>query len=129
MRGWALATQGHGEEGLDQIRWGLAAHRVAGSALRLELLALLAETYGCRGQVDHGLRLLSEVLEWAENTEGHWWDAELRRLEGELLLGQAVPDTQQAEVCFQQTLAIARRQQAKSWELRAAMSLSRLWQQ
>ena len=55
--------------------------------------------------------------------------AELCRLHGELLLQQAVPEAAQAEACFQQALAIARQQQAKSWELRAAMSLSRLWQQ
>src|SRR5207249_10763743 len=63
-RGWALAMQGRGAEGLDQIRQGLAAHRATGSALRPELLALLAETYGYRDQVDQGLRLLSEALEW-----------------------------------------------------------------
>jgi predicted ATPase len=56
-------------------------------------------------------------------------EAELHRLHGELLLRQAVPDAPQAESCFQQALAVARHQQAKSWELRAAMSLSRLWQQ
>src|SRR5262249_60864291 len=119
-RGWALATQGLGEEGLDQIRQGLAAHRATGSALRPELLALLGETYGYRRQVDQGLRLLREALEWAENTEGRWWNAELHRLQGELLLRQTVPDAAQAEACFQQALAIARRQQARSWELRAA---------
>jgi predicted ATPase len=58
------------------------------------------------------------------------WDyaAELSRLQGALLLQQAVPDAAQAEACFQQALAIARQQQAKSWELRAATSLARLWQ-
>ena len=58
-----------------------------------------------------------------------WYEAELHRIKGELLLRQAVPDAPQAEACFQQALAVARRQQARSWELRAAMSLSRLWQQ
>ena len=58
-----------------------------------------------------------------------WYEAELHRIKGELLLRQAVPDAPQAEACFQQALAVARRQQAKSWELRAALSLSRLWQQ
>ena len=57
-----------------------------------------------------------------------WYAAELSRLKGALLLRQAVPDVPQAEACFQQALAVARRQQAKSWELRAAMSLARLWQ-
>jgi hypothetical protein len=58
-----------------------------------------------------------------------WWDAELHRLQGELLLQQAIPDAPQAEACFQHALAVARRQQAKAWELRAATSLARLWQQ
>ena len=60
--------------------------------------------------------------------EGHFYDAELARLHGVLLQQQAVPDEQQAELCFQQSLDIARRQEAKSWELRAAASLARLWQ-
>jgi predicted ATPase len=55
-----------------------------------------------------------------------WYEAEMHRIKGELLLRQAVPDAPQAEACFQQALAVARRQQAKSWELRAALSLSRL---
>jgi predicted ATPase len=62
-------------------------------------------------------------------TESRWYWAELYRLKGTLLLQQTVPDTSQAEASFQQALAIARRQQAKSWELRAATSLARLWQQ
>jgi predicted ATPase len=64
-----------------------------------------------------------------EKAGAHGYEAELYRLKGELLLRQAVPDGTQAEACFQQALAIARRQQARSWELRAAMSLARLWQQ
>src|SRR5262249_35623766 len=62
-------------------------------------------------------------------TQERWTEAELYRLKGELLLKQTPPDEQQAEACFQQALAIACQQQAKSWELRAAMSLARLWQQ
>ncbi len=63
-----------------------------------------------------------------EKSGVHQWEAELYRLKGELLLHQTVPDAQQAEACFCQALATARRQQAKSLELRAAMSLARLWQ-
>ena len=59
----------------------------------------------------------------------HWYEAELHRIKGELLLRQAVPDAPQAEACFHKALTVARRQQAKSWELRATLSLSRLWQQ
>ena len=64
-----------------------------------------------------------------DTTGGRQTEAELHRLHGELLLRQAVPDAPAAEACFQQALDIARRQQAKSWELRATVSLSRLWQQ
>jgi len=96
---------------------------------RLRYLVLLAETAGHAGQGAEGLRLLAEIRAMLEESkEGHWL-AEAHRIQGELLLRQAVPDESQAEACFQQSLAIARRQQAKSWELRAAMSLSRLWQQ
>jgi predicted ATPase len=71
--------------------------------------------------------MLAEALAAVDKTD--FYEAALYRLKGELLLGQTAPDASQAEVCFQQALSIARRQQAKSWELRAAMSLARLWQQ
>jgi predicted ATPase len=92
-------------------------------------LVLLAEAVGHAGQVAEGLRLLAEALEALEaNAQGDML-AEAYRLQGELLLRQPAPDAAQAEACFQQALAVACRQQAKSWELRAATSLSRLWQQ
>jgi predicted ATPase len=129
-RGWALAMQGEGTAGLVQLRQGMATVLAAGQELARSLcLLLLAEATGHVGQVEDGLRLLAEALTVLEaNGQGDLL-AEAYRLEGTLLLRQAVPDTTQAEACFQQALAIARRQQAKSWELRAAMSLSRLWQQ
>ena len=75
-----------------------------------------------------GLRLLAEALTALEASGQGDLLAEAYRLQGELLLRQARPDASQAAACFQQALAVARRQQAKSWELRAALSLSRLWQ-
>ena len=81
------------------------------------------------GQAEEGLGLLREALVVVEKSGAHHWEAELYRLQGDLLLHQTVPDAQQAEACFCQALATARRQQAKSLELRAAMSLARLWQQ
>ena len=87
----------------------------------------MGEAYGRIGQTEEGLRLLAEALVVVDRDR--WYEAELHRLKGELLLRQAVPDTPQAEACFQQALAVAHRQQAKSWELRAALTLSRLWQQ
>ena len=90
---------------------------------------MLAEVEGYVNQVDEGLRLLAETLEALEaNAQGDML-VEAYRLQGELLLRQATPEVAQAEASFQQALDIARRQQAKSLELRAAMSLGRLWQQ
>ena len=129
-RGWVLAMQGEGEAGLAQLRQGLAAVVATGNELsRPRCLLLLAEATGHVGQVAEGLRLLAEALAAIEASGQGDLMARAYRLQGELLLRQAVPDMAQAEACFQQALAIARRQQAKSWELRAAMSLSRLWQQ
>ena len=75
------------------------------------------------------MNILDEALGLVEKNGQRLHEAELYRLKGELLLKQSVSDEQQAETCFRQALEVARRQQAKSWELRAAMSLSRLWQQ
>ena len=76
-----------------------------------------------------GCTALAEARAVLDSTEVRYYEAELYRLKGALLLQQAIPDAAQAEACFQQALAIARQQQAKSWELRAATSLARLWQQ
>jgi predicted ATPase len=129
-RGWALAMQGQGEAGLAQMRQGLATLLATGLELSRPLwLGLLAEVAGHEGQVDEGLRLLAEALTAFEASGRGDMLAEAYRLQGELRLHQALPDAAQAEACFQQALSLARRQQARSWELRAAMSLSRLWQQ
>jgi class 3 adenylate cyclase/predicted ATPase len=128
-RGWALAAQGWHEEGIAQMRQGQAARRAVGTGVTLaEYSARLGEAYGRIGQAEEALCLLDEALAVMDKGD-RWYEAELHRIKGELLLRQAVPDAPQAEACFQQALAVARRQQAKSWELRAAMSLSRLWQQ
>ena len=138
MRGWSLTAQEHQEEGIAQMHQGLAAFRATGAELnRTYYIVLLAEAYGHSGQTDEGLRVLTEALADVESGRERWWEAELRRLRGELLCGQAstVPKTKgsrlqrvEAEQCFQQALDVARRQEAKSLELRAATSLARLWQ-
>jgi predicted ATPase len=110
------------------MRQGLPAHQATGAEAHRGYLALLAEAYGKGGQAEEGLTILAEALAAVEKTGGRGYEAEMYRLKGELLLRQAVPDAPQAEACFQQALAIARRQQAKSLELRAALSLARLWQ-
>jgi predicted ATPase len=122
--------QGQGEAGLVQLRQGLATVLATGQEVsRPRYLVLLAEAAGHVGQIEEGLRLLAEAVSVLEaNGQGDLLP-EAYRLQGVLLLRQATPDAAQAEACFQQALTIARRQQAKSWELRAAVSLSRLWQQ
>jgi predicted ATPase len=129
-QGWVLALQGQGTAGLVQLHQGLAAVLAARQTLSQPLcLVLVAEAVGHAGQVVEGLRWLAEALRAFEISGRGDLLAEAYRLQGELLLRQALPDVAQAEACFQQALAIARRQQAKSWELRIATSLSRLWQQ
>ena len=129
LRGWALAEQGQGEEGMTQIRQGIAAYQATGAELeRPHWLALLAEAHGKVGQTEEGLRVLAKVLAAVEKNGVCFCEAELYRLKGELLLVHPTAHRAEAETCFHQALDIAHRQQAKSWELRAAMSLSRLWQ-
>jgi predicted ATPase len=126
--GAALAAQGVWAEGLAQMRQGLAAYRTRGRFPWLLFLGLLAEACGRAGQVEEGLQVLHEALETMQTTEERMYEAELHRLRGELLLQQSAAQQGEAEASLQQALAVARRQQAKSWELRAAMSLARLWQ-
>jgi class 3 adenylate cyclase/predicted ATPase len=128
--GWALAKQGQGEEGIAQIHQGLAAWQAAGQELgRPVFLALLAEAYGKVGQAEAGLSVIAGALALMDKIGERYLEAELYRLQGELFLWHVVPDALQAEACFQQALTVARHQRAKSLELRAALSLARLWQQ
>jgi predicted ATPase len=90
--------------------------------------ALLAEAYRKTEQTSEGLKVVNEELANARVNECCCYEAELHRIKGELLLRETAADEQQAEACFQNALKIARGQSAKSLELRAAMSLSRLWQ-
>jgi predicted ATPase len=129
-RGWALAQQGEVAAGIAQIRQGFAAFRALGLGVAWPWwLALLAEACGQVGQLDEGLRALEEALVWVQHNEEHHYEAEVYRLKGELLLQEAPAHQGEAEENFHQALAVARCRQAKSWERRAAMSLSRLWQQ
>ena len=129
LYGWALAEQGQEEAGMVQIRQGLTAWRATGAAVVLPTyLATLAEVYGKAGQWEDAPALLREALALVEDTGERGWEAELYRLQGVVLLQQAPPDASRAAACFQQALNVAGRQRAKSLELRAAMSLSWLWQ-
>jgi TOMM system kinase/cyclase fusion protein len=127
-RGWALAAQGQPEEGATQIRQGQAAYQATGAELsRPANLAMLAEAYAKNGQAEEGLSVLAEALAAAHRTGERYYEAELYRLRGELLLAFFAEHQAEAEACFRQALDVARHQQAKSWELRAAMSLSHLF--
>jgi class 3 adenylate cyclase/predicted ATPase len=125
LRGWARAMQGQGEEGLAQIRQGIAAVRATGAAAFIPYLwTLVAEVADHLGRTEDALQALAE-----EQQEERWWEAEVCRLRGVLLLRQPGTPQAEAEIWLQRALDVARRQEAKSLELRAAMSLARLWQQ
>jgi predicted ATPase len=128
VRGWALADGGRAEHGIAVIRQGLADYRATGSELFSSyFLALLANAHGRAGQAATGLRFAADALDRTERTGVRWNEAELYRLRGELLLALPEPDQSEAEASFSQALGVAREQQAKLWELRAATSLARLW--
>ena len=130
LRGWALTEQGQMAEGIAQMRQGMTAWQATGAEVdRPYYLALLAEGYGKAGQAEAGLHVLAEALTVVDAIEERYYEAELYRLQGVLLLACSTEHDTEAETCFRQALDIARRQQAKSWELRAAMSLAQLWQQ
>src|SRR5262249_53539973 len=128
--GCALSMLGQGTAGLVQMHVGLAAVMAVGLRLaQPHCLLRPAEAMGNGCQTAGRMRLLAEAQTMVEESDQGGLLAEAYRLQGELRLRQAIPDTLQAEACFQQALRLAHRQQAKSWELRAALSLARLWQQ
>jgi len=130
LRGWVLASQGHAEEGITQLRQGLDSFQAVGGGTLDRPLhnAWLAEAYGNAGRVQEGLRLLAEAQTTVDTTGERWYEPELYRLQGELHRKHPIPDAQQAEAGFHSALDIARQQQAKLLELRTAMSPGRLWQ-
>ena len=152
LQGWALAEQGQSEEGITQIRQGLATCQAIGAGIfHSYYLALLAEAYGKAGQAEEGLAALAEALTVVDKSGERFYEAELYRLQGELTLQQErlkvkrlkhksnvetspqplAPSPQgeveqEAEGYFLKAIEIARHQQAKSLELRAATSLAPL---
>ena len=130
LLGWALVEEGLATEGIAEMREGLLAYRSTGVRwTEPYLLALLAEAYGTAGQPHEGLHVMAEALDVIRETQECAWEAELYRIEGELLLNSGAPRAQpEAEERFRRAIDTARRQGAKSWELRAAMGLGRLWQ-
>ncbi len=154
-QGIALTQQGSNAEGIGQIQQGLAVHRAAGATVAIaRTLGWLAEAYGQMGQINEAFQVLEEAFAAVKESDERIWEAELYRRKGELLLNAefrmmnneqktktqenesaflhrssfSVPHSEEAEACFLKAIEIARQQQAKFWELRATMSLARLWQ-
>ena len=127
-RGWALVAAGQVTAGLAQMSEGITAmHGFEADLGRSRYLALLGEACGVTGQLAEGLSLLDEALDFAEQSGERFFEAEIYRLRGELLSQSEAPQAE-VEECFHQAIKVAQRQQAKSLELRAVMSLARLWQ-
>ena len=125
---WALVAAGQGAAGVGQMREGVTAmHAIGADVSRSRYLALLGEACGATGQLAEGLSLLAEALAFAEQSGERFFEAEIYRLRGELLLQSEAPQAK-VEECWRQAIKVAQRQQAKSLELRAVMSLARLWQ-
>ena len=110
------------------ITSGLTAYRSTGATLCLPFyLSYLARAYAELGQFDDAWRCIGEAMTLIETTKERWCEAEVNRMAGEIALKSPEPDAAKAEAYFERALAVARQQQAKSWELRAAMSMARLW--
>jgi predicted ATPase len=131
LRGWALSECGSGAEGLAVLRQGIQAWLATGSlTYQTYYLALLGEVLGKAGQPQEALQAIDDALALTERTGERFFEAELHRLQGMLLLQSAgLAEQTRAEGCFREALAVARRQQAKSLELRAALSQSQLYRQ
>ena len=127
LRGWALAEQGQQSKGIEQMRQGLSQLRETRAGLwRPSFLALLANACGKAGSSDQAFALLEEGQTVALRNGERFYKPELCRLKGELLLTGGQDNRRGAELCFQEALRIAKGQDAKALELRAALSLGRL---
>jgi predicted ATPase len=127
-RGWVLALTGKASDAVQMIASGIAACRSTGATVWQPLyLSYLARAYAELGQFDDARRSISEAMMAVETTKETWCEAEINRVAGEIALLSPEPDKTEAEAYFERALAVARVQQAKSWELRAAMSMARLW--
>jgi predicted ATPase len=127
LRGWSRVALGAHEEGLAEIRGAIEALQRSAGARLPYYHALLAEAYGWAGRIDEALQALADAFVGVSKTEERWWEAELHRLQGEMLRSEAIRRGAEAEGCFRTAIELARGQQAKSLELRAVVSLGRLW--
>ncbi len=128
FRGRLFGLTGNASAAVQMIAAGISALRSAGSMFWMPLYSsYLAKGYAELGKFDDAWRCIGEAMTAVETTKERWWEAEANRTAGEIALMSPEPDTAKAEVYFDRALAVARAQQAKSWELRAAMSMARLW--
>jgi class 3 adenylate cyclase/predicted ATPase len=128
QKGCVLALSGKASEGIQMITSGITTYRSTGSRVYLPIfLAHLSRAYADVGQFDDAWHFIGEALSAVETTKERWYEAEINRISGEIALKLPQLGSSQAEAYFERALAIARAQQAKSWELRAAMSVARFW--
>jgi adenylate cyclase len=128
FQGWAKWSEGVEESRLAEMRRGLAIYREQGFVLHLPSLgAALAEAEASAGEIDAGLKRLEDALAEAERIEQHWYQAEIHRIRAEILLRCDPANTAAAEQSLQAAIAIAQSQKARSFELRAALSLAKLY--
>jgi predicted ATPase len=128
FRGWAEVKIGHVTEGIPHLRGGLAAYRATESDTWMpHFIALLARAFEIAGQIEEAMTHLNDALQIAERTGERWLEAELHRHKGQLLLRQGQRQSEAAEELYRKAMSIAQEQGAKLWELRAAVSLARLW--
>jgi predicted ATPase len=129
FRKWGLSLQGYGEQSISQMHNELKSYHESGTQSNFSYFhALLAQAYGKIGDCERGIRLLTASLTNGQKTGERHHAAETLRLKGQFLLELSSDNATEAETCFHQAISIAQNQSAKSWELRAATSLARLWQ-
>ena len=128
LQGWLLALTGKTAESVHMLASGITAWRSTGATLGGPTqLSSLAKAYADFGQIDEAWRCIDEATTAVQTTKEAWFEAEVSRIAGEIALKTPEPDVAKAGAYFDRALAVARQQQAKSWELRAAMSKARLW--
>ena len=128
VQGWLFALTGKASDAVRALTSGLAAYRSTGATQGvLFFRSYLARSYAELGQFDDAWHCIGEALAAIEKTKERVWEAEVNRIAGRIALKSPEPDTAKAEAYFERALAVSRQQQAKSWELRAAMSMARLW--
>jgi predicted ATPase len=128
QQAWLLALTGRASDAIEMLVSGMTARRLTGAtAGGPSYLSYLAEVYADLDQFNDAWRCIDEAITSVETTKERWWEAEIHRVAGKLTLMSPEPDAAKAEAYFERALTIAREQKAKSWELRAAMSMARLW--